>query len=142
MTCSYHSFACSPAGKYWSPGHPPPTSPGRLLKILFEYSINVQIWRPGDVLKWCPGDILIWRSRNVPGRLIRDVARMFSRLPLEDLQNTSWQRCGVISSKSQIFYLLFFQNLFDWTNLSKSNSTLKVYWEPSRNSKMDHFLQI
>ena len=32
-----------PAGKYWSPGRPPPMSPGRPLKILFD--------RPGDVLK-------------------------------------------------------------------------------------------
>ena len=38
-------------------GRPPPTSPGRPLKILFDR----------------PGDVLIWRSRDVPGRLIRDV---------------------------------------------------------------------
>ena len=31
----------NPAGKYWSPGRPPPKSPGRPLKILFD--------RPGDV---------------------------------------------------------------------------------------------
>ena len=31
-----------PVGKYWSPGRPPPTSPGRPLKILFE--------RPADIL--------------------------------------------------------------------------------------------
>ena len=30
-----------PAGKYWSPRRPPPTSPGGPLKILFD--------RPGDV---------------------------------------------------------------------------------------------
>ena len=29
-----------PAGKYWSPGRPPPTPPVRPLKILFD--------RPGD----------------------------------------------------------------------------------------------
>ena len=46
-------------------GRPPPTSPGRCLKIPFDH--------PGDVPKWCPGDVLIWCSRDVPGWLIRDV---------------------------------------------------------------------
>ena len=41
-----------PAGKYWSRGRPPPTSPWRPLKILFDRPGNVPIWRPGDVLKW------------------------------------------------------------------------------------------
>ena len=85
-----------PAGKYWSPGRPPLTSPGRPLKILFERPGDIPIWRPGDVpiwrpedvLKWRPDDVLIWRSKDVPGRLIRDVPRTFSGLPLEDLQST------------------------------------------------------
>ena len=100
-----HTFSTNhPAGNYWSPGRPLPTSPGRPLKILFERpgdvpiwrSGNVPIWRPGDVpiwrprdvLKWRPGDVLIWRSRDVPGRLIRDVPRTFSGRPLEDLEST------------------------------------------------------
>ena len=77
-----------PAGKHWSRGRPPPTSPGRPLKILFDRPGDVPIWRPGDVLKWRPGDVLIWRSRDVPGRLIRDVPRTFSGRPLEDLEST------------------------------------------------------
>ena len=39
------------------------------------------------------------------------------------------------------FFRTFFQALFDWSNLSKSISTLKMYWEPSETSKMEHFLQ-
>ena len=68
-----------------SRGCPPPTSPGRPLKILFHHPGDVSIWRPGDVLKWHLGDALIWRSRDVPGRLIQnDVLRT----SLEDLQST------------------------------------------------------
>ena len=37
------------------------------------------------------------------------------------------------------FFLLFFWSLFYWPNLSKSNSTLKVYWEPIRTSVMEDF---
>ena len=47
-----------------SRGRSPPTSPGRLLKILFDR----------------PGDVLIWHSR--------DLLRTFSGRPLEDLQST------------------------------------------------------
>ena len=91
-------------------GRPPPKSPGRPLKILFDrpgdVSVwrlgHVAIWRPGDVLKWRPWDVLIWRSRDVPGRLIRDVPRTFSEHSNLDAQN---------------IFQLFFQNLFDWPNL-------------------------
>ena len=38
------------------------------------------------------------------------------------------------------FLLIFFQNFFDWPNLSKSISTLKVFWGPSQTFKMDNFL--
>ena len=97
-------------------------------------SRDVPIWRPEDVLKWCPGDVLIWRSRDVPGSLIRDVPRTFSGPPLEDLQSTqTWM------SQKKIW--LLFQNLLDWPNLSKIISTLKVYWESSETSTMEHFLQ-
>ena len=103
-----------PAGKYWSPGTPLPTSSGLPLKILFARRGDipiwrpreVSIWRPGDVLKWRPGDVLIWPSRDVRGRLIREVPKTFSGRPLEDLESTqTWM------SK------FFFQNLFDWPNL-------------------------
>ena len=77
-------------------GRPPPTSPGHPLKIRFEHPEdvlvwrpeNIPIWRPGDVLKWQPGDALIWRSRDVPGRLIRVVTRMFTGRPLEHFRST------------------------------------------------------
>ena len=85
-----------------SRGRPPPTFPGRPLKILFDRHGDVPIWRPGDVLKWHPVDVLIWRSRDVPGRLIRDVPRTFSEHSNLDAQN---------------IFQLFFQNLFDWPNL-------------------------
>ena len=121
-----------PAGKYSSPGRPPPTPPGRPLKILFDRPGDVLIWRPGDVLKWRPGDVLIWRSRDVPGRLIRDVPRTFSGRPLEDLESTqTWM---------SNFFLTFLSELIRLTK-SKSISTLKVYWEPCKTSKMEHFLQ-
>ena len=111
-------------------GRPTPTSPGRPLKILFDRPGDVPIWRPGDVLKWRPGDVLIWRSRDVPGRLIRDVPRTFSGRPLEDLESTqTWM--------SKIF-LTFLLELIRLTK-SKSISTLKVYWEPSKTSKIGAF---
>ena len=85
-----------------SRGHPPPTSPGRPLKILFDHSGDVLIWRPGYVLKWRPGDVKIWRSRDVPWRLIRDVPRTFSGRPLEDPDSTqTWM--------SKIFFNFFFR---------------------------------
>ena len=81
---------------------PPPTSPGRSLKILFD--------RPGDVPIRRPGDVLIWRSREVPERLVWDVPRTFSGRPLEDLKNTqTWM--------SKFFFKLFFQNLLGCPNL-------------------------
>ena len=88
-----------PAGKYWSPGTPLPTSSGLPLKILFARRGDipvwrpreVSIWRPGDVLKWRPGDVLTWRSRDVPGGLFWHVRRTFSGRPQEELWSTqSW----------------------------------------------------
>ena len=115
-----------------SRGRPPPTSPGRRLKILFDRPRDVPSWRPGDVLKWRPGDVLIWRSRDVPGSLIRNVPRTFSGRPPKDLQSTqSWM--------SKVF-LTFFSELIRLTK-SKSISRLKAYWEPSKTSKEEHFLQ-
>ena len=88
-----------------SQGRLPPTFPGRPLKILFDHSGDVPIWRPwdvliwspGDVLGWSPGDVVIWRSRDAPGRLIWDVPRTFSRRPLEDLRSTPKLRHPKIS---------------------------------------------
>ena len=75
---------------------------------------------------------LIWRLRDVPRRLIGDVPRTFLGRPLEDLDNTqTWM------SK---FFFNFSLELI-WLTKSKSISTLKVYWEPSKTSKMEHFLQ-
>ena len=52
--------------------------------------------------------------------------------PLKDLENTqTWM------SK---FFLTFLSELIRLTK-SKSISTLKVCWEPSKTSKMEHFLQ-
>ena len=111
-----------PAGKYWSPGTPLPTSSGPPLKILFARRGDipiwrpreVSIWRPGDVLKWRPGDVLTWPSRDVRGRLIREVPKTFSGRPLEDLESTqTWM---------SNFFKLFFQNLFDWQNLKAFNT--------------------
>ena len=124
-----------PAGKYWSPGHPEDVPKDPIWP-----SGDIPIWRPGevlisrpgDVLKWRPGDVLIWRSRDVPGKLIWDVPRTFSGRPLGDLQSA--QTC-----MSQHFF--FFQNLFDWPNLSKNISAFKVYWESSETSKMENFPQ-
>ena len=59
---------------------PPPTSPGRPLKILFDRPGDVPIWHPGAFLRWRPEDVLIWRSRDVP--------RRSPGRPLEDLEST------------------------------------------------------
>ena len=120
-------------GPRMSRGRPPPTSPGRPPKILFDHPGDVStsrpgdvpIWRSGDVLKWRPGDVLTRRSRDVPGRLIRG-------RHLENLESTqTWM------SK---FFKIFLSELIPLTK-SKSISTLKVYWEPSKTFKMEHFLQ-
>ena len=46
-------------------GRPPPTSPERPLKILFDHPRDVEIWRFRDDLIWRPGDVLKWRTRDV-----------------------------------------------------------------------------
>ena len=120
---------------------PPPTSPGRPLKILFDHPGDILIWRPVNVQKWRPWNVLIWCPRDIPGRLIRDVLRTILGRPQENHQNTSLGQCGVICLMSLNFFLFFFWNLCDWPNLSKSNSVLKVYLEPSRTSKMEHFCE-
>ena len=123
-------------------GRPPPTSLGCPLKILFDHPGDVSIWRPGNVRKWRTEDVLVWCPRNVPGRLIRDVARTFPGRRLDDLQNTSLRQCVVICWMSLIFLLLFLWNFFDWPNLHKNNSILKAYLQPNRTSKMEVFSEI
>ena len=136
----YRSY---PAGKLvprTSQGRRTPTSPGRPLKILFDHPGNIQIWRlgdvptwrPGDVLKWRPGNVLIWRSWDVPGRLNRDLPRCSQDVPYRTLR--------VLKLACLNFFLTFLSELV-WLTKSKSISTLKVYWEPSKTSKMEHFLQ-
>ena len=108
----------SPSNVPWTfPKDPIWPSRGRQIRYVPE---EVRIWLRGEVLKWHPGDVLIWRSRDVPGRLIREALRTLSE---------------------QFFFWLFFQNLYDWPNLSESISTLKVYWEPCGTCKMEYFLK-
>ena len=98
-----------------SPSNVPKKSP----KDPFDRHGDVPIWRPGQrpnlTSRGCPemtskGCIYL----TFKGRLWEvdsGCPRMFSRRPLEDLQST--QTC-----MSQHFFKLFFQNLFDWPNLS------------------------
>ena len=65
-----------------SEGRSSSVSPGLLLKILFDHS--------GDVVVWRPGNVLIWKEKDHPGRLIPEVTRTFSEYPLDDLQSTRW----------------------------------------------------
>ena len=127
-------------------------SPGHLLKILYDHLEDipnwcpgdVPIWRPGDVSKWRPGDVLIWRPRDVPGRFVRDVSWTFSGRS-QDVPYTTLKTCvgddvGLPVGGPQISFY-FCLNLFHWPDLSKSNSILKVYLEPSQTSKMELFLR-
>ena len=75
-----------------------------------------------------PPKDLIWASRKIP------------RCPLDELENTFLGQCGLICWMSLNFILIFFGNLLDWPNQSKSNSILTVYLEPTRTSKMKLFL--
>ena len=71
-------------------------------------------------------------SRDVPGTLIWDVPRTLSGRPLEDLESTqTWM---------SNFFITFLSELIRLTK-SISISTLKMYWELSKTSKMEHFLQ-
>ena len=133
-----------------SRGCPPPTSPGCSPKILFYHPEDVPNWRPRDVPIWRPEDVSKWRPRDVPWRLIRDVLRTllrdvpgtFSGHPLNDFENTSYGLFRVIYWIFLNLFLFFFWNLFDWPNLSKSSSILKVYLEYGRTSKMKLFCEI
>ena len=69
-------------------GLPSWTSPGRPPKDPIWPSLGCPKLTFGGVLKRGPGDVLIWRSRDVPGRLTRDVHRTFSERPLDDLEST------------------------------------------------------
>ena len=105
-----------PVGKYWSPGRP--------LKIPFDR----------DVRSGRPRDVPIWRPEMTSrGRLNLTFKgrpwKVDSGRPLEGLESTqTWM------SKT------FLSDLIRLTKY-KSISTLKVYWQLSKTSKMEHFLQ-
>ena len=117
------------AGKYWSPGRPE------------DESSNVPRTSPKDPIwpSWGGPNLTSWGRPNLmfmgrPWKVNlgcpQDVLKTLPREPSE------YSYLDV-----QIFLKLFCQNLFDCANLSKSISTLKVYWEPSETSKMELFLQ-
>ena len=120
----------------------PPTSPGCPVRILFDHPKDVPIWRSTDVLKWRSKDVLIWRPWSAPGKgdlgRRQDVLRTSPRWSWKHVLGTMWGHLLDIPK----FLLLFFHNLFDWPNLSKGNSILKVYLEPSRTSKIELFCDI
>ena len=96
---------------FW--GRPPPTFPGRSLKILFDHPGEVTIWRSRDVLVWRPGDVLIWRPRDVPERFIRDVPKTFSGRPIMNTQ-IFWTMWGHLLNFSK-FLLAFLSKLIPLT---------------------------
>ena len=113
---------------------------GRPLKILFEHPEDVPNLRP-DLMFWgrlemTSRNVIIWRPMDVPGRVIRNVPRTFWWCPPDGLENMYQGWCRVICWMSLNFFLLFFWNLFNWLNLSKSNSILKLYLEPSQTTKI------
>ena len=79
------------------------------------------------------------RPWEVDSGLPHDVLRMSSRRPWTRVWGMMW---GHLLEVPKSFFLLFFRNLFDLSNLSKSNSILKVYLEPSWTSKMELFGEI
>ena len=103
----------SPKDPTWpSQGRPDPTSRERPDVTLLQHLETTSMGRPNLTFKGSP-----WR--------------VDSRHPVV------WDHQLDVSKS----FPLFFRNLFDWPNLSKSNSTLKVYWKPSWTSKMMHFLR-
>ena len=78
--------------------------------------------RPNLTFKGCPWEVHSGLRQEILGTSPRGPSE-YSNL---DVQN---------------FFYFFIQNLFDWPNLSKSILTVKVNWEPSQTSKMEHFLQ-
>ena len=60
------------------------------------------------------------------------------RRPLDDLQNTMW---GLLLDVPK-FLFTFLCQLIRLTNLSKSNTIIEAYLEPSQNSKMGLFCEV
>ena len=116
-----------------SRARPPPTSPRSSLEILYDHPGDLPICRSGDVPTWRPRNV--WN--NVMGRPNLTFKgrcwKVDSGRPQDVLRTSPWM--------SENFFSLFLRSLFDWPNLSKSNSTLKMYWEPSPTSEMEHFLR-
>ena len=121
-------FGCQPSQKILvaraSQGRPPPPSPGHPLKILFDHL--------GDFLNWgCleitsrgrPNLTSKGRPWEVHSGCLQDVLMTSPRWPSKHVLGTMWVHLLDVLK----FFLLFFQNLFNWQNLSKSNSILKVY---------------
>ena len=125
------------AGKYWSPERPedypssvPRTFPKDPIWPSWGRPNLTSCGPPEMTSRGRPNLMFKWRPWEINSGCPQDVLRTFPREPSEysslDVQN---------------FFKLFFHNLFDWANLSKSISTLKVYWEGSETSKMELFLQ-
>ena len=133
-----------PVRNYWSPGRPKDVC--HSIPMAFPTDLIWPSRRRPDLTCWGRPEMTSTRRpiltfKDVAGRLIRNVPRTFSGRPLWGLQSMSEGRCGVISWMSQNFFLLFFRNCFDWSNLSKSDTTLRVYCKPSWTSNMERFLQ-
>ena len=96
----YRACTKDPSGKYWCPGRLEDVPLQRPQDIPQRSYLTVPGMSLSDVpgTSWSnvlgtfwndvQGGVLIWSSRDVPGRLIRDVPRTFSGRPLEDLQST------------------------------------------------------
>ena len=63
------------------------------------------------------------RPWEVHSGCLQDVLKTSLRWPSKHVLGTMWVHLLDVLK----FFLLFFQNLFNWQNLSKSNSILKVY---------------
>ena len=92
---------------------------------------NLTLWgHPESTSRGSANLTLKRRPREADSRRLQDVLRTSPR------GSSEYSNLDVAA-----FFRTFFQALFDWSNLSKSISTLKMYWEPSETSKMEHFLQ-
>ena len=103
-----------------------PTSPGLPLKILFDHLGDVKIWCPGHIPIWHPRNILIWLPMNI-------LWKTFLGRPMEDILRTSQGRSGAVWWMSLNLILLFLSNLFDWSNVSKSNTIIRGVFKTQRN---------
>ena len=89
----------------------------------------------------------IWPSRGRPdltsrGGWFRATPGCSQYIPWRTFKTRLRNNVRSSSRCLKIYFSFFFGNLFDWPSLAKGNSTLKVYWKPSRASKIEHFLRI